>query len=61
MPVMDGIEATRQIREHLETAGHPRQSQPTIIGITGHVLDAFRNQGLEAGMDQVLSKPIQIS
>ena len=51
MPVMDGLQATRLIRDHLNRLGIPRGAQPTIVGITGHVLDVFTDQGLEAGMD----------
>ena len=36
MPVMNGIDCTRSIREHLQRK-IPRSEQPLIIGITGHV------------------------
>ena len=39
MPVMDGIEACKKIREFLKAGGH---NQPAIIGVTGHVIDAFK-------------------
>ena len=59
MPVMDGIEATREIRLLLSNQySIARENQPKIIGITGHVLDKFREQGIDAGMDQVHSKPL---
>ena len=38
MPVMNGIDATMNIRKHLtEQLKIPRANQPTIIGVTGHV------------------------
>lgn len=58
MPIMDGIEATRQIRKDLNAAKVSREDQPIIIGITGHVHEEFKQQGIQAGMDEVLSKPV---
>ena len=53
MPVMDGIEATRRIRHLLQDS-----SQPRIIGITGHVTGKFKEEGLKAGVDEILPKPM---
>ena len=59
MPVMSGIESTLKIRSYLdEELKIPRSEQPAIIGITGHVLVKYKNDGLNAGMDQVCSKPL---
>ena len=55
MPVMDGIESTRRIREFLREFNG---QQPKIIGITGHVTGEFRDKGTAAGMDEILPKPI---
>ncbi|MGY6707745.1 MAG: response regulator [Rhizobiaceae bacterium] len=54
MPEMSGLDATRAIRE-LEDAwgGHT-----PIIGITAHALKGDREDCLEAGMDDYMSKPI---
>jgi len=41
MPVMDGIEATQQIRDYLRIRDVPLAEQPIIIGITGHVEERF--------------------
>jgi two-component system sensor kinase len=56
MPVMDGIEATRAIRQHQAT----RQETPAvIIAMTAHAVSGFEQRCREAGMDDFLTKPIQ--
>jgi len=53
MPIMDGIQATMQIR------GHPGPNQTTpIIALTAHVLTGEREQILQEGMNDCLGKPI---
>ena len=59
MPVMNGIEATFKMRKYLqEIRGLERQQQPKIVGVTGHILESFKNEGREAGMDEILGKPL---
>src|SRR4029453_4094199 len=53
MPVMDGVEATRRIRQ---MAG-PAREVP-IIGLTANVLASEQKRYLAAGMDACLTKPI---
>ncbi|MEZ5872266.1 MAG: response regulator [Nitratireductor sp.] len=55
MPVMNGIEATRAIREeeHKSGSGHV-----PIVGVTAHALKGDMERCLEAGMDDYLSKPV---
>ncbi len=53
MPLMDGFEATRIIREQ-EKNGWCRT---TIVALTAHDSDADRVRCFEAGMDDHLSKP----
>lgn len=54
MPEMDGLEATKIIRERL-----PTDEQPRIIAVTAHALDYSREMCLDAGMDDYIAKPIQ--
>jgi CheY-like chemotaxis protein len=55
MPVMDGIQATREIRGNF-LLGH----QPVIIALTGHALAGVKESCREAGMNDFLSKPVSI-
>jgi len=57
MPIMDGTEAARQIRE-LERA-QMRKAIP-IIALTGEGTEAEREACLAAGMNDFLSKPLNI-
>ena len=62
MPIMNGIDATKNIRDYLlKDKKIPRQYQPIIVGITGHVQEEYQQQGLDAGMDLVKSKPYSIN
>ena len=56
MPDMDGIEATRAIRQ--DRAIHP---QPRIVAMTAHALKGDRDRLLEAGMDDYIPKPVRLS
>jgi CheY-like chemotaxis protein/HPt (histidine-containing phosphotransfer) domain-containing protein len=58
MPVIDGLEATHQIRLSLSNSN---SKQPRIIGLTANALREERQRCLEAGMDDKLSKPVPIN
>jgi two-component system sensor histidine kinase/response regulator len=59
MPEMDGLEATIAIRER-ERASASGQHIP-IIAMTANAMVGDKEQGLEAGMDAYLSKPLQVA
>jgi PAS domain S-box-containing protein len=55
MPELDGLEATRLIRERERQAG----GHVPIIAMTAHALKGDRERCIEAGMDEYVSKPIR--
>ncbi len=57
MPVMDGLEATRIIREEERAANR----HTSIIALTAHALVEQRRQLLSSGFDGYVSKPLDIA
>lgn len=55
MPVLNGIEATKKIKSALGTKA------PKIVALTAHTMESDRENFLAEGLDEVLSKPIEIS
>jgi two-component system sensor kinase len=55
MPEIDGLEATRMIREIEQGT----QNHIPIVGLSAHALVGFREKCLAAGMDAYITKPIQ--
>jgi CheY-like chemotaxis protein len=55
MPVMDGLMATRKIREREATTN----SHVPIIALTARAMQEDEPICIEAGMDAYLSKPLQ--
>jgi CheY-like chemotaxis protein len=55
MPVLGGIEATREIRGNFLL---PRQ--PAIIAMTGHALSGVRDACRDGGMSDFLTKPVSL-
>ena len=59
MPIMDGVMATKKIREIIgEDVKTEKDSQLHIIGVSGYVQEEYKQQGLDAGMQEILSKPL---
>lgn len=58
MPEMDGIEATIQIRDGI--CGHEKSNIP-IIAMTAHAVSDIKRKGLKAGMNDYITKPIDIT
>jgi signal transduction histidine kinase/DNA-binding response OmpR family regulator len=55
MPEMDGIEATRAIRQRESAAG----GHVTILAVTAHAMEGDETRCLAAGMDDYVSKPLR--
>ncbi|AKJ64242.1 hybrid sensor histidine kinase/response regulator [Kiritimatiella glycovorans] len=55
MPRMDGLEATREIHRRFS------ERRPAVIGTTAHASSEERGEGLAAGMDEYLTKPVQLA
>jgi signal transduction histidine kinase/CheY-like chemotaxis protein len=57
MPEMDGLEATRRIRELEKSSG--RASRVVIAALTANIFPADREKCRQAGMDGFLNKPLR--
>jgi signal transduction histidine kinase/CheY-like chemotaxis protein len=55
MPRMDGLTATEELIKRFGD-----KKRPLIIGMTAHAANEERDRGLAAGMDDYLTKPIQL-
>lgn len=57
MPIQDGFETTRQIRQHELQHG---LSHLPVIALTAHTEASYRQRSLQAGMDSYLTKPVSL-
>jgi CheY-like chemotaxis protein/HPt (histidine-containing phosphotransfer) domain-containing protein len=59
MPEMDGLEATRRLREREDRSGHGTGQRQAVVAMTALVMKGDRERCIAAGMDGYLSKPIR--
>ena len=54
LPVIDGWEATRQIKANPDTKAIP------VIALTAHAMQSDRDKAMDAGCDDFYTKPIEL-
>ena len=59
MPEMDGVETTKAIRATMDDDGKGRKIP--IVALTAHAMKGDKERFIEAGMDDYLSKPVEMA
>lgn len=54
LPIMDGWEATRRLKERADTRGIP------VVALSAHAMTGDREKAIEAGCDDFESKPVDL-
>ncbi|MBE9143402.1 response regulator [Planktothrix mougeotii] len=57
MPIIDGYEATQRLRQHPDLI----HRQPIVIALTASAMSSDRERCIEAGMDDYVSKPVELN
>ena len=57
MPVMDGFDATREIRKREKELD---KNPVMIVALTAHAFDEVKDKCDKAGMDKFITKPLQL-
>jgi signal transduction histidine kinase/HPt (histidine-containing phosphotransfer) domain-containing protein len=60
MPVMDGMEATREIRNFESSMKDQTKSSLPIIAMTAHAMNGDKENCIGSGMDDYIAKPIEL-
>ena len=55
MPILDGYEATNQIRTFIHSKRLP---QPIIVAVTGHDGESYFQKAIKNGMNLMSPKPV---
>ena len=58
MPVLDGFQATAQLRAWEASENRPRTP---VVALTAHILSEHRERARDAGMDGHMAKPVEMS
>jgi CheY-like chemotaxis protein len=57
MPEMDGVETTKAIRATMDNS---KGRKIPIVALTAHAMKGDKERFIEAGMDDYLSKPVEM-
>ena len=60
MPVMDGMEATREIRKLERAAARPERARVMVIALTGLGSATSRKEAFDNGVDMFVTKPARL-